>query len=114
MSESNDHHASSEAPAQEPIPVGDGSGSPHRVNYGRLVNVLAAATERLSHKGHTITEAQTRIILKRMRDRAPAGIEAEHAEYRLEVLAETAAEVAGVDTALVTTVIDGVVDPNQS
>lgn len=114
MNESDDHHPSSEAQGKEPIPVGDGSGPPHRVNYGRLVNILAAATERLSRRGHTVTEAQTRIILKRVRNRAPDGIEADHAEYRLEVLAETAAEVAGVDDAYMRSVLKSVVEPDQS
>lgn len=85
----------------------------HRVNYGRLVNVLAATTERLERKGHTVTEAQTRIILKRMRAEAPEGKEPEQAEYRLGALAAGVATVAHVDEAYVASVVRDVVEPRD-
>lgn len=85
----------------------------HAVNYGRLVNVLAAASERLSQRGYTVTEAQTRVILKRMRAGAPGGTDPEQAEYRLGRLARTTGNVAGVDDAFVGSIIRDVVEPRD-
>jgi hypothetical protein len=82
-----------------------------RVNYGRLVNVLAAVSERLEQKGDTVTEAQARIVMKMMRERVGDGVEAEQAEYRLDRLAEVTAKVCGKDEAFVGGVLTEVVEP---
>lgn len=85
------------------------------VNYGRLVNVLAATTDRLAEKGHTITETQTRIILQSLRDeketsRDGAPEDPEDHTYRLSELAERVANVIGLDESFVATTVEDVVE----
>lgn len=83
------------------------------VSYGRLVNVLAATADRLSQNGYTVTETQTRVILKVMRDREGGDVAPEEASYRLDTLAETASEVVGINRKYLKATVHQVVEPDR-
>lgn len=82
----------------------------HVVSYGRLVNVLAAVTDRLAEKGHNVTEAQTRLILQSLRSGKGDAGEPEDEPFRLSKLAQRTSEVVRLDASFVAALIEDVVE----